>query len=143
MALQYVTGHDLTLTIKLPSSGSAVTFVNVAASATLSFENEQQVLETLAGRAYKTTASNATLDVELYQDWGSTTPNSVCLALWTAAQAYPDTKHQAVLVAGSGTASKTFTFDIYPSAPPVGGGANDVLTASVSFVVDKGTITIS
>ena len=139
MALQYITGHDLVLTIKLPSTGSAVTFINVASSATLSFENEQQVLETLNGRAYKTTAQNATLDVELYQDWGSTSPASVCEALWTAAKSYPDTKHQAVLTAGG----KTFTMDVYPAAPPVGGGANDVLTSSVSFVVDKGSITVA
>ena len=84
-------------------------------------------------------AQNATLDVELYQDWGSTSPASVCEALWTAAKSYPDTKHQAVLTAGG----KTFTMDVYPAAPPVGGGANDVLTSSVSFVVDKGSITVA
>jgi hypothetical protein len=139
VALTYVTGHDLSLTIKLPSSGTAVTFVDVCTSATLSFENEQTVLETLNGRAYKTTAKNATLDVELYQDWGSSSPSSVCLALWTAAQSYPDTKHTAVLTANG----KTFTMDIYPSAPPVGGAASDVLTTTVSFVVHQGTITVA
>lgn len=139
MALQYITGHDLALTIKLPSTGTAVTFINVASSATLSFENEQQVLETLEGRAYKTTGQNATLEVELYQDWGSSSPASVCEALWTASKSFSDTKHQAVLTAGG----KTFTMDIYPAAPPVGGTANDVLTTSVSFVVHRGSITVA
>lgn len=139
MALTYTTGHDLVLTIKLPSTGTAVTFVDVCASATLTMENEQTVVETLSGRSYKTTAKNATLDVELYQDWASTSPASVCQALWTAATSYPDTAHLAVLTAGG----KTFTFNIFPAAPPVGGGANDVLTTSVSFVVEDGTITVA
>jgi hypothetical protein len=74
MALEYVTGRDLSLTI------DGDVYNDVAASVTLTVVPNQQVLETLAGRAYKTIDYTATLDVELYQDWGSTTPASVCEA---------------------------------------------------------------
>jgi hypothetical protein len=30
---------------------------------------------------------------------------------------------------------------VFPVFPPLGGAANDVLTASVSFVVEDGTVT--
>jgi hypothetical protein len=78
MALTYVTGHDLALTI------DSVSYDDVAASVTLAVEPNQQTLEVLSGRAYKTIDYTATLSVELYQDWGSTSPASVCEALFDA-----------------------------------------------------------
>lgn len=139
MALIYATGHDLTLTI------NSVDYKDICASATLSVENDQQVIETLSGRSYKTVAKSGTLDVELYQDWSSgtgTTSSSVCKALWNLAYNSPDTSIQAVLKTGSVTGvSQVYTFNIFPVFPPVGGGANDVLTSSVSFVVEDGSVT--
>ena len=140
MALIYATGHDLTLTI------NGTDYKDVCASATLTVENDQQVLETLSGRSYKTVAQSGTLDVELYQDWNSTssgtTSNSVCKALWTAAKATPDIS--AVLKVGSSVGTiNNYAFNIFPVFPPVGGGANDVLTTSVSFVVEDGSVTLT
>jgi hypothetical protein len=85
MALTYVTGHDLSLSIDGDS------YDDVAASVTLAVEPNQQTLEVLSGRAYKTIDYTATLSVELYQDWGSTSPASVCEALFDAAGAAGDT----------------------------------------------------
>ena len=139
MALIYATGHDLTLTI------NSVTYADVCSSATLTVENDQQVIETLSGRSYKTVAKSGTLDVELYQDWTSTstspTSNSVCKALWNLANTAPDTSIVAVLKVGSTTGViPTYTFNVFPVFPPLGGGANDVLTTSISFVVEDGSV---
>lgn len=135
MALTYIKGTDLTLNIG--PTGALVSYSNVASSATLTVENEQTVLETLGGRAYKTVNQNATLDIELYQDWGSTSPTSVCKTLWDQAKANPDTVWSAVLVANG----VTFTMDILPNYPDMGGAATDVLTTPVSFVVYRGIVT--
>jgi len=133
MALKYVTGRDLVLTI------NSVSYANVASGVTLTIDNNQLVLETLNGRAYKTIDQTATLQVELYQDWGSTSPASVCEALWDATKTAPDTT-----IAFSFTANgEVFTGNVYPNYPVVGGNATDALTASVSLVVAGGTVTHS
>lgn len=130
MALEYTTGRDLSLTI------DGDVYNDVAASVTLTVVPNQQVLETLAGRAYKTIDYTATLDVELYQDWGSTTPASVCEALFDAAGAAGDTP-----IAFSFDANgSTFTGDVFPVQPTAGGAATDALTTSVSFVVVDGSV---
>lgn len=131
MALNRVTGHDLTLTI------NSINYDNVASSATLSMEINQAVLETLSGRSYKTIDQSATLDVELYQDWGSTSPASVCEALWAAANSAPDTAIAFTLDASGVTLSG----NIFPVFPALGGAATDALTVSLSFVVEDGAVT--
>lgn len=130
MALEYVTGRDLSLTI------NSVTYNDVAASVVLSTEINQQVLEVLSGRAYKTIDSTATLTVELYQDWGSTSPASVCEALWDAANSAPDTP-----IAFSFDANgSTFTGDVFPVKPDAGGAATDALTVTIELVVEDGSV---
>ena len=131
MALKYVTGRDLALTI------NSVSYTSVASGVTLTLETNQQVLEVISGRKYTTIDRTATLQVELFQDWGSTSPASVCEALWDATKTAPDTT-----IAFSFTANgEVFTGNIYPNFPVVGGNATDALTASVSFVVDQGSVT--
>ena len=133
MALKYVTGRDLVLTI------NSVSYANVASGCTLTIDSNQQVLETLGGRVYKTIDQTATLQVELFQDWGSTSPASVCEALWDATKTAPDTT-----IAFSFTANgEVFTGNVYPNYTVVGGNATDALTASVSLVVAGGTVTHS
>jgi hypothetical protein len=133
MALEYTTGRDLSLTI------DSVVYNDVAASVTLTVVPNQQVLETLAGRAYKTIDYTATLDVELYQDWGSTSPASVCEALFNAAGAEAD-----VPVAFSFDANGSiFTGSVFAIQPTAGGAATDALTTSVSFVVVDGSVSLA
>ena len=130
MALEYVTGRDLSLTI------DSDVYNDVAASVTLTVVPNQQVLETLAGRAYKTIDYTATLDVELYQDWGSTTPASVCEALFDAAGAGADTP-----IAFSFDANgSVFSGNVFAIQPTAGGAATDALITSVSFVVVDGIV---
>jgi hypothetical protein len=133
MALTYVTGHDLILTI------NSITYANVASSVTLSLDSNQQTLEILSGRAYKTIDRTATLSVEMYQDWGSSTPASVCKALWDAAKASPDTALAFSFTAGT----VVFTGDVFPNFPEAGGAATDALTVSVDLVVKNGAVTVA
>jgi hypothetical protein len=129
MPATYITGRSLTLTI------NSVSYADQASTVTLEMENNQQVLEVLAGRAYKTVDKTATLNVELYLD--DTSSAGIISALWDAALATPDT-------------ALTFTFDVngdtfggkvFPVFPTVGGAATDVLTTSLSFVVEDGAVT--
>ena len=130
MALTYVTGHDLSLEI------NAVSYDNVAASVTLAVEPNQQTLEVLSGRAYKTIDYTATLSVELYQDWGSTSPASVCEALFDAAGSAGDTGIAFEFTAGG----SVFTGNVFPNFPEAGGAATDALTVTVEFVVVDGSV---
>jgi hypothetical protein len=133
MALEYVTGRDLSLTI------DSVVYNDVASSATLTVVPNQQVLETLGGRAYKTIDYTATLDVELYQDWGSTSPASVCEALFNAAGSGQDTPVAFTLNANGAI----FTGNVFALQPSAGGAATDALTTSVSFVVVDGVVALA
>jgi hypothetical protein len=133
MALKYVTGRDLTLTI------NSVTYANVASGVTLTLENNQQTLETLGGRKYTSIDKTGTLQVELYQDWGSTSPASVCEALWSATNTAPDTALAFTFTANG----KSFTGNVFPNFPVAGGNATDALTTSVSFVVQTGSVTLA
>ena len=113
----YITGRDLTLTIDGDSYDAQ------ASTVTLEMENNQAVLEVLSGRAYKTIDKTATLNVEMYADW--------------AANSSPDTALSFSFDA-NGT---TFTGSAFPAFPNAGGGAVDVLTATVALVVEDGSVT--
>ena len=128
MAIKYITGRDLSLTI------NAVTYADVASSATLAITPERTTIEALSEAKYVQTNKSATLTVELYQDWGSTSPASVCDALWTAWNTSPNTSLTAVI----GANGKTITCKVFPEPPDFGGNATDALTASMTFTVDMG-----
>lgn len=124
----YITGRDLTLTI------DGDTYDAQASTVTLTVEKNQAVLEVLSGRAYKTIDQTATLSVEMYADWGAA--GSLCDALWDAAKAAPDT---AVTFSFDANGS-TFTGSCFPNYPAAGGGAVDVLTATVELIVSQGSV---
>jgi hypothetical protein len=97
-------------------------------------ENNQQVLEVLSGRAYKTVDRTATLNVELYLD--DTSSAGIISALWDAAKSSPDTP----LAFSFDVNGDTFTGNLFPAFPTVGGAATDVLTTSLSFIVEDGSV---
>jgi hypothetical protein len=125
----YITGRDLTLTIDGDSYDAQ------ASTVTLTTELNQATLEVLSGRAYKTIDQTATLSVEMFADWGGA--GSLCDALWDAAAATPDTAISASFDANG----STFTCNVFPNYPAVGGGAVDVLTTTVELVVEEGSVT--
>jgi hypothetical protein len=129
MTATYITGRSLTLSI------DSVSYADQASTVTLEMESNQQVLEVLAGRAYKTVDKTATLNVELYLD--DTASAGIISALWDAAASAPDT----ALTFSFDVNGDTFAGSVFPVFPTVGGAATDVLTTSLSFVVNDGAVT--
>ena len=69
-------------------------------------------------------------------DWGKT--NSVCEALWTAAETAPDNTITMTLTSATGA---VFAFDAFPEFPTAGGAGTDAQTVSFEFTVQKGAVT--
>lgn len=127
MATTTTTGRSLTLTI-----GGKV-YAEQSASVSLSLDNNQQVLETIQSRVFKTIDFSGTLDVEMFADWGVTA--GLCAQLWDAAKSAPDTALAFTFVAGT-TPFSTIAGKVFPAFPSQGGSATDVLSTSVSLVID-------
>ena len=133
MATTIVTGRDITFTIDSDN------FDAQATSAILTLESTIQTFQTLDGKAYYTTDSQGTFDVEMLADWG--VANSLCEALWTAAASAPQTALSCVLVSKTGA---SFAFTVQPIFPTAGGAAPDAQTVSLSFTcVTTPVLTIS
>ena len=128
MPATYITGRNLTLTI------NTVSYADQASNVTLELENNQQVLEVLSGRAYKTVDKTATLNVEMFLD--DTSSPGIISAIWDAANTAPDTS----LAFSFDVNGDTFSGNLFPTFPTVGGAATDVLTTSISFIVEDGTV---
>ncbi len=107
MPATYITGRNLTLSI------NSVSYADQASTVTLERENNQQVLEVLSGRAYKTVDKTATLNVELYLDDSSSA--GIISALWDAANSAPDTS----LAFSFDVNGDTFTGNVFPVSPPL------------------------
>lgn len=122
MATTIVTGRDITFSI------SGTTYDPQATSAILTLESTVQTYQTLDGKAYYTTDTQGTFEVEMLADWGAT--SSLCEALWTAASSAPQTALSVILVSKTGA---SFAFTVQPIYPTAGGAAPDAQTVSLSF----------
>jgi len=121
MATTIITGRDITFTI------DGDNFDAQATSATLTIDSTVNTYQTLDGKAYYTTDTQGTFNVELLQDYGAV--GSVCEALWNAAATAPNTS-LPVLFTVAGVA---YAFSVQPIFPDLGGTAPDALTASMAF----------
>ena len=131
MATVVITGRDVTL------SFSGVTdFEAQATSGLLTKVLDLQTYQTLDGEAYKTTNVSAEFALEMLADWGKA--NSVCEAIWTAADTDPDSDISVTMTSATGA---SFVFTIKPSYPTVGGSGMDAQTVSFTFIVSKGEVT--
>jgi len=130
MATTVITGRDISLSF---TGGTDIEAQ--ATNAVLTKVNERQVYQTLDGEAYKTTNISATFQLDMLADWGKA--NSVCEALWNAAETAPDTDIQITLTAATGA---TFIFPVKPEFPTAGGSGIDAQTVSFTFTVSKGDV---
>jgi hypothetical protein len=121
MATTIITGRDITFTI------DGDNFDAQATSATLEIESTINTYQTLDGKAYYTTDTQGTFNVEMLQDFGAA--GSLCEALWNAAADNANTP-LAVLFTVGGVA---YAFEVQPIFPSLGGTAPDALTASLAF----------
>jgi hypothetical protein len=131
MATTVITGRDISLSF---TGGTDIEAQ--ATSAILTKVNDRQVYQTLDGEAYKTTNISATFELEMLADWGKT--NSVCEALWTAAETAPDNTITMTLTSATGA---VFAFDAFPEFPTAGGAGTDAQTVSFTFTVQRGAVT--
>ena len=131
MATVVITGRDVGLSF---TGGTDIQAQ--ATNAILTKVNERQVYQTMEGEAYKTTNISGTFQLDMLADWGKA--NSVCEALWTAAETAPDTDISMTLTAASGA---QFVFPVKPEFPTAGGSGIDAQTVSFTFTVSKGAVT--
>ena len=131
MATVVITGRDVGLSF---TGGTDIQAQ--ATNAVLTKVNERQVYQTMDGEAYKTTNISGTFQLDMLADWGKA--NSVCEALWTAAESAPDTDISMTLTAASGA---QFVFPVKPEFPTAGGSGVDAQTVSFTFTVSKGAVT--
>jgi hypothetical protein len=124
MATTVITGRDLAMTIATKN------YDEQATSATLSADVTIETYDTLYSKAYKSIDSQWTFDVEMLADWGAA--DSLCEALWTAAESAPNTTLAVTIVAVTGA---SFAFNVLPVFPSVGGASPDAQTVSMSFTV--------
>ena len=122
MATTIVTGRDITFTIDSDN------FDAQATSATLTIDSTINTYQTLDGKAYYTTDSQGTFDVEMLADWSNVT--GLCNTLWNACDTAPNT---ALAVSFTASTGAVFTFDVQPIFPSAGGTAPDAQTVSLSF----------
>ena len=130
MATVVITGRDVGLSF---TGGTDIQAQ--ATNAVLTKVNERQVYQTMDGEAYKTTNVSGTFQLDMLADWGKA--NSVCEALWTAAETAPDTDISMTLTAASGA---QFVFPVKPEFPTAGGAGVDAQTVSFTFTVSKGAV---
>ena len=131
MATVVITGRDVSLSF---TGGTDIEAQ--ATNAVLTKVNERQAYETLDGIAYKTTSTSGTFQLDMLADWGKA--NSVCEAIWTAAESAPDTDINITLTAATGA---QFVFPIKPEFPTAGGSGVDAQTVSFTFTVTNGNVT--
>ena len=131
MATTVITGRDISLSF---TGGTDIEAQ--ATNAVLTKVNDRQVYQTLDGEAYKTTNISATFQLDMLADWGKA--NSVCEALWTAAETAPDATITMTLTSATGA---VFAFDAFPEFPTAGGAGTDAQTVSFTFTVQRGAVT--
>jgi hypothetical protein len=131
MATTVITGRDISLSF---TGGTDIEAQ--ATNAVLTKVNERQVYQTLDGEAYKTTNISGTFQLDMLADWGKT--DSVCEAIWTAAETAPDTDISITLTSATGA---QFVFPVKPEFPTAGGSGIDAQTVSFTFTVSKGEVT--
>jgi hypothetical protein len=131
MATVVITGRDISLSF---SGGTDIEAQ--ATSAVLTKTNVRETYQTLDGEAYKTTNIEGTFELSMLADWGKA--NSVCEALWTAAETAPDTDITISLTAATGA---VFSFPVMPEFPTAGGAGTDAQTVDFTFKVSKGDVT--
>ena len=130
MATTVITGRDVGLSF---TGGTDIQAQ--ATNAVLTKVNERQVYQTMEGEAYKTTNMSGTFQLDMLADWGKA--NSVCEALWTAAESAPDTDISITLTSATGA---QFVFPVKPEFPTAGGSGIDAQTVDFEFTVSGGAV---
>lgn len=131
MATTVITGRDISLSF---TGGTDIEAQ--ATNAVLTKEVDRQTYQTLDGEAYKVVNVSGSFQLDMLADWGKA--NSVCEAIWTAADTAPNTEISITLTSATGA---QFVFPVLPVYPTVGGSGVDAQTVSFTFPVARGEVT--
>jgi hypothetical protein len=131
MATTVITGRDVSLSF---TGGTDIDAQ--ATSAILTKTNVREIYQTLDGEEVKTVNLEGSFALSMLADWGKT--NSVCEALWTAAETAPD---NSILITMTAATGATFAFDVFPEFPTAGGSGTDAQTVDFTFKVKRGAVT--
>jgi hypothetical protein len=131
MATTVITGRDVSLSF---TGGTDIDAQ--ATSAILTKTNVREIYQTLDGEEVKTTNIEGTFELSMLADWGKA--NSVCEAIWTAAETAPDNSITITMTAATGA---VFAFDVFPEFPTAGGAGTDAQTVDFTFKVKRGAVT--
>jgi len=143
MSTTIITGNSLTLTID--SKVFAPQVLNVE----LAVEDTQEVYETLAGPAYKTTTQPFSMSLTMLADWSVN--GGLCATLQGKALGEgsgqsgraPDSGVTFTMVQIGATHSTTFTGKVFPKVPPMGGAGADVSEITFSLPGERGTLVVT
>lgn len=130
MATTVITGRDVSLSF---TGGTDIEAQ--ATNAVLTKEVDRQTYQTLDGEAYKVVNVSGSFQLDMLADWGKA--NSVCEAIWTAADTAPNTEISITLTAATGA---QFVFPVLPVYPTAGGSGVDAQTVSFTFPVARGEV---
>ncbi len=131
MATTVITGRDISLSF---TGGTDIEAQ--ATNAVLTKEVDRQTYQTLDGEAYKVVNVSGSFQLDMLADWGKA--NSVCEAIWTAADSAPNTEISITLTSATGA---QFVFPVLPVYPTAGGSGVDAQTVSFTFPVARGEVT--
>lgn len=130
MATYVTTGENLTITV----SGQAIS--PQCKSVELNYENSVETVRTLTGSKSYISGTTGTLVVSMFQDVSEA--SSFTEALWSAAETGTSVSFTLQVGGGSGT---TFTGNVVPQFPTIGGAADAALESSITFTID-GAVTM-
>jgi preprotein translocase subunit SecF len=131
MATTVITGRDVSLSF---TGGTDIDAQ--ATSAVLTKTNVRETYQTLDGEEVKTVNIEGEFALSMLADWGKA--NSVCEAIWTAAETAPDNSITITMTAATGA---VFAFDVFPEFPTAGGAGTDAQTVDFTFKVKRGAVT--
>jgi len=131
MATTVFTGRDVSLSF---TGGTDIDAQ--ATSAILTKTNVRETYQTLDGEEVKTVNIEGSFALSMLADWGKA--NSVCEAIWTAAESAPD---NSILITMTAATGAVFAFDVFPEFPTAGGSGTDAQTVDFTFKVKRGAVT--
>ena len=124
MPTTIITGRDLVLTIATVNYDAQTTAASLVNAPVIT------TFQTLDGKAYKHIDDQWTLNLSLLADWG--VASSLFEAMWTAADANPNTTLAVSFTAVTGA---VFTCNVFPVFPSVGATAPDAQTDTWAMLV--------
>jgi hypothetical protein len=119
-----ITGRDLSLSIDEDDYDAQ------ASTVTLTQELNRATYELISGRVRKVLDEDGELTVTMMSDWGEA--ESLCAALWTAADESPDTSLEFTFMANG----DEFEGKCFPVKPDVTGEGNEASTVTITMVLD-------